>query len=80
MTKTGRRRTGASTGRDRGSRTIDPTGDGGPDEAADLIAGAAADLAKMARRHKLGMLAFLLGMAQLEAEDHVRLRSKRNLS
>ncbi len=32
------------------------------------------------KRHKLEMLGHLLRMAQLEAEEHLRLRSKRKLS
>jgi hypothetical protein len=32
------------------------------------------------RSHKLDMLSFLIGMAQLEAEEHLRLRGKRSLS
>ena len=64
----------------RRPRTDEPSGDGGPDEAAAFIAETAAELARLARRHKLDMLGFLLGMAQLEAEEHLRLRSKRNLS
>ena len=58
----------------------DPPGDGGPDEAASFIAESVADLAMLARRHRLGVLVRLLDMAQLEAEERVRLRSKRNLS
>ena len=80
MTKTGRRRTRPSQGRDGGSRTDDPLGDGGPDETAAFIAEAVADLARVARRHRLGMLVRLLDMAQMEAEDRVRLRGKRKLS
>jgi hypothetical protein len=80
LTKTGRRRTRPSQGRDGGSRTDDPLGDGGPDEAAAFIAEAVADLARVARRHRLGMLVRLLEMAQMEAEDRVRLRGKRKLS
>ncbi len=80
MTKTGGRRTRVSAGRDRRSRTDEPNGDGGPDEAAAFIAETVADLARLARRHRLGLLGFLLGMAQLEAEERVRLRSKRKLS
>ena len=45
-----------------------------------FISETVADLAGLARRHKLDMLSFLLGMAQLEAEEHLRLRSKANLS
>ena len=79
MTKTGRRRTRPSQGRDEGSRTDDPL-DGGPDEAVAFIAETVADLARLARRHRLGMLVRLLEMAQMEAEDRVRLRGKRKLS
>jgi hypothetical protein len=32
------------------------------------------------RRHKLGVLDYLLAMVQLEAEERLRLRSKRKLS
>ena len=45
-----------------------------------FIAETVAELARLARRHKLEMLGHLLGMAQLEAEERLRLRSKRKLS
>jgi hypothetical protein len=45
-----------------------------------FIAETVAELAKLARRHRLDVLNHLLGMAQLEAEERVRLRSKRKLS
>jgi hypothetical protein len=45
-----------------------------------FIAETVADLSKLARRHRLEILRHLLGMAQLEAEEHLRLRSKRKLS
>ena len=80
MTKTGGRRTRGSSGGGGGSQTDEPPGDGGPDEAAVFIAETAAALARLARRHKLGMLVRLLEMAQMEAEERVRLRGKRNLS
>ena len=80
MTQKARRRTRSSTGRDGGSRTDDPVEDGGPDEAAAFIAETVADLARVARRHRLGMLVRLLEMAQMEAEERVRLRGKRKLS
>ena len=48
--------------------------DGGPREAAHYIAETLADLADMARRHDLGMLGYLLDMAQLEADELVRAR------
>jgi hypothetical protein len=80
LTKTGSRRKRSSEGKDKRSRTDEPNGDGGPDEAAAFIAETVADLVRLARRHRLGMLDFLLGMTQLEAEERVRLRSKRKLS
>jgi hypothetical protein len=80
LTKTGGRRTRANQGKERRSRTEELSGEGGPDEAAAFIAETAANLAGLARRHKLDMLGFLLGMTQLEAEEHLRLRSKRSLS
>jgi hypothetical protein len=74
------RRTRASSTRDQRLRTLESRGEGGPEEAAAFIADAAADLAGLARRHRLDMLGYLLGMLQLEAEEHLRLRRKRNLS
>ncbi len=38
------------------------------------------DLAKVARQHKLEMLVRLLEMTQMEAQEWLRLRGKRNLS
>jgi len=52
----------------------------GPEEAAALIAETAISLADLARRHELEILLLLLAMVQLEAEEHIRLRSKRKLS
>jgi hypothetical protein len=80
LTKIGRRRTPASRGRDGGSRTDDPPGEGGPDEAVAFIAETVADLAKVARLHKLDMLVRLLEMTQMEAQERIQLRAKRNLS
>jgi hypothetical protein len=61
-------------------RTDDPSGDGGPEEAAAFIAESLVDLARVARRHRLDMLVCLLEMTQMEAQEHLRLRGKRNLS
>jgi hypothetical protein len=47
-------------------------------EAARFIAEAVAELATMARRHRLDTLGFLLDMAQLEAEEQVRFRVLRS--
>ncbi len=51
-----------------------------PDAAAALIAEVTASLSQLAQRHNLDMLDYLLRMANLEAEEHLRLRSKRRLS
>ncbi|QUS40367.1 hypothetical protein RPMA_17135 [Tardiphaga alba] len=53
-----------------------PPGDGGPVEAAHYIKGAVHELARLARRHRLDMLAYLLDMAHLEAEERLRLRGR----
>ena len=79
MGKAGERARGSS-GNNGGSRNEEPPGDGGPDEAALFIAETVAALAAIARRHELGMLARLLEMAHMEAEDRVRIRGKRTLS
>jgi hypothetical protein len=51
-----------------------------PDKAVAFIAEMLTDLARMARRHRLDVLTYLLSMAQLEAEEHARLRSRGRLS
>jgi hypothetical protein len=67
--------------RNRRSQADEPKGEeGGPDEAVSFIAETVAELIKLARRHRLDVLVHLLGMAQLEAEERMRLRSKRKLS
>ena len=62
------------------SRTDDPRGDGGPDEALAYIAENVADLARLARRHNLEMLVRLLEMAQMEAQERIQPRGKRDSS
>jgi hypothetical protein len=74
----GRKRT--ASGRERRSPTGDAIGEGGPDEAVAFIAETVAELTKLAKRHRLEILSHLLGMAQLEAEERLRLRSKHKLS
>ena len=67
--------------RTRRAQADEPKGEeGGPDEAVAFISETVAELIKLARRHRLDMLGHLLGMAQLEAEERLRLRSKRKLS
>jgi hypothetical protein len=79
LTKSGGRKRTAS-GRKRGTKPEEPGEEGGPDEAAAFIVETVAELAQLARRHRLDVLKHLLGMAQLEAEERLRLRSKRKLS
>lgn len=50
-----------------------PPGDGGPAEAAHYIKCVVHDLARLARRHRLDMLAYLLDMARLEADERLRI-------
>jgi hypothetical protein len=66
---------------ERRSTTIEadePVRNGGPDEAAHFIARAVSELALMARRHRLDILAHLLDMAQMEADELVRANLLRN--
>ena len=80
MTKAGRGRKRTASGGDRRSRADETGEEGGPDEAVAFIAETVAELTKLAERHRLEILSHLLGMAQLEAEERLRLRSKRKLS
>jgi hypothetical protein len=70
----------ASPGKGRRARDDEPVGEGGPDEAAAFIAETASDLVRLARSHHLDMLGHLLRMAELEAEEYLRLRGKQKLS
>ncbi len=67
-------------GRNRRPRADDLVGDGGPEEAVIFIAESLPALARLARRHKLDLLAHLLGMTLMEAEEYLRVRSRRKLS
>jgi hypothetical protein len=64
----------------RQSDESEPPGDGDRDEAAKFIAEAVGNLAEVAQSHGLDHLRYLLAVARMEAEEHVRLRSKRRLS
>jgi hypothetical protein len=73
----------ASPGKIRRSRDDElrgERGEGGPDEAAAFIAETAAELVRLARGHRLDVLGHLLRMAELEADEYLRLRGKRKLS
>jgi hypothetical protein len=52
----------------------------GVDEAIAFIAETTESLARLARRHDLDMLDYILRMARLEAEEHWRRRDRRTLS
>ncbi|MCP3470477.1 hypothetical protein NLM33_09100 [Bradyrhizobium sp. CCGUVB1N3] len=79
MTKPARKRTQAASAGGKRSRSEEP-GEGGADEAVAFIAEQVVHLRQIAERHKLDVLHYLLGMTQLEADEHLRLRSKRKLS
>lgn len=64
----------AREGRSEDRQSDDEPGEGGPTEAASFVAEAVQDLAHLARRHRLDVLAHLLDMAQMEAEDVARSR------
>ena len=84
MRKTGGGRKPKASGKRRASppreRIADRGEEGGPDEAVAFIAETVAELVKLAERHRLEVLVHLLGMAQLEAEERQRTRSKHKLS
>jgi len=84
LSKTGGGRKPKASGKHRASPTQEHTADrgeeGGPDEAVAFIAETVTELVKLAERHRLEVLGHLLGMAQLEAEERLRTRSKHKLS
>lgn len=77
--KPGQRRARVRSGVQVRSRGEEP-GEGGSDEAVAFIAEQVSALRKLAERHRLDVLHYLLGMTKLEADEHLRLRSKRKLS
>jgi hypothetical protein len=80
LSKGGGGRKRVTSGKYRRSPTDERRGEGGPDEAVAFIAETVAELVKLAERHRLEVLSHLLGMAQLEAEERLRTRSKHKLS
>nr|WP_249794018.1 hypothetical protein [Bradyrhizobium sp. BRP56] len=79
MSSTGGGRKRKVSGRQRPADD-ETAGEGGPDDALVLIAAAATELAKLARRHKFEVLKRLFAMARLEADEQLRSRSRRKLS
>jgi hypothetical protein len=69
----------AASPRKKRKPAVKSTRDGGPKEAASFIAEHLADLARLARRHQLNMLGFLLDMGLMEARDIVRGKRTRKL-
>ncbi|MHB8271244.1 hypothetical protein [Bradyrhizobium sp.] len=67
----------ASPPRKKRKPAAKPARDGGSNEAADFIAEQLVDLARLARRHKLGTLGLLLDMSLMEAREKARRRAKR---
>ena len=79
VAKPGQKRARAAAGAQARSRNEEP-GEGGADEAVAFISEQVGALRKLTERHKLDVLHYLLGMTKLEADEHLRLRSKRKLS
>ncbi|WP_050425572.1 hypothetical protein [Bradyrhizobium tropiciagri] len=79
MSSIGGGRKGKPSGRRRPA-SDETGGEGGPDDALVLIAAAASELAKLAQRHKFEVLDHLLAMTRLEADEQLRVRSRRKLS
>jgi hypothetical protein len=79
VAKPEKKRARAALGARARSRNEEP-GEGGADEAVAFIAEQVTSLRKLAQRHKLDVLHYLLGMTQLEADEHLRLRTRRKLS
>jgi hypothetical protein len=80
VSKPARKQKRAQSRRLSTSSANEPPGEGGADEAAKFIAESLAALAELAQRHGLEHLRYLLAVALLEAEEYVRLRSRRKLS
>jgi hypothetical protein len=80
VSKAGRKQKRAPTRRISSASANEFPGEGGPDEAAKFIAESVAGLAALAQRHGLEHLRYLLAVAMLEAEEYLRLRSRRKLS
>jgi hypothetical protein len=66
----------ASPPRKKRKPAIKSARDGGQKEAASFIAEQLADLARLARRHELNMLGFLLDMGLMEAKEIVGRRGR----
>ena len=79
VTKPARKRSRAASAGQEHSRGAEVE-DGSAEEAVAYIAEQITALRDIAGRHKLDVLHYLLGMIQLEADEHIRLRSKRKLS
>ena len=78
--KTKRKQNRPSQRRERRVRTIETRSNGGAEDAAHFIAETLTSLARLARRHELDLLSYLLAMAQLEADEQVKLLRRRKLS
>jgi hypothetical protein len=80
LPKTERKPKFEAPGEDCYPELVEAPRDGDPEEVAKFIADTVTDLVWLAGRHKLNLLCYLLSMAQLEAEELVRNRSKKKPS
>jgi len=80
LAKTARKRTRSSPPPIRRSRLREPPRDDSSAEATSFVAETAASLGRLAQHHKLDLLAYLLAMVEMEAEEHLKLLKRRKLS
>ena len=62
------------------SRARGAVSEGGKENAAHFISETVESLARLARRHDLDLLSYLLAMTRLEAEEQVKRLRRRKLS
>ncbi|MBR0752690.1 hypothetical protein JQ604_10885 [Bradyrhizobium jicamae] len=79
MSRTGGGRKRRGSGRKQASKD-EPHAEVIPDEALALIAAAVSKFGRLAQHHGFDVLDHLMAMARLEADELMRLRSRRKLS
>jgi hypothetical protein len=80
LAKTGRKQTRSSPRSEKQSPLREPPRDESSADAVNFIAETAANLGRLAQHHKLDLLSYLLGMVEMEAEEHGKLLKRRRLS
>jgi hypothetical protein len=78
--KTKRRQARTSALGESRSRVREAAGEVGTEDTAHFISETVESLARLARRHDLDLLSYLLAMTRLEAEEQVKRLRRRKLS